>query len=145
MITTTAQDGKGKFTVQKTNRKFSKIGLDHNHEQMNSKIKGVGGAIDLTENDQVLRRWLISGPEIVQLVEEFQSVFDSKVVEVAEHHDSFTSTLTHFLKDMKLMLLAVNEPGNPFLDDSSDLYALDTKEVANQMLSVLLDKSKTLE
>lgn len=127
MITTTAQDGKGKFTVQKTNRKFSKIGLDHNHEQMNRWTT----TIDLTENDQVLRRWLISGPEIVQLVEEFQSVFDSKVVEVAEHHDSFTSTQTHFLKDMKLMLLAVNEPGNPFLDDSSDLYAL--------------DKSKTLE
>ena len=31
-----------------------------------------------------------------------------------------------------LMLLAVNELGNPFLDDSGDLYALDTKEVANQ-------------
>ena len=30
------------------------------------------------------------------------------------------------------MLLAVNELGNPFLDDSGDLYALDTKEVANQ-------------
>ena len=35
------------------------------------------------------------------------------------------------------MLLAVNELGsflisNPFLDDCGDLYALDTKEVANQ-------------
>ena len=40
----------GKFTVQKTCRKFSRIGLDHNHEQQNSTIKGVGGAIGLTEN-----------------------------------------------------------------------------------------------
>ena len=53
---------KGKFAVQKTNRKFSRIGLDHNHEQMNSKIKGVVGAISFNENDQALQRWLISGP-----------------------------------------------------------------------------------
>ena len=40
-----------KFTVQKTNKKFSKIALDQNHEQLNIDIKGVGGAIALTEND----------------------------------------------------------------------------------------------
>ena len=40
--------GKEKFAVQKTDQKFSKIGLDHNHEQMNSKIKGAVGAIGLT-------------------------------------------------------------------------------------------------
>ena len=40
--------GNEKFAVQKTDQKFSKIGLDHNHEQMNSKIKGAVGAIGLT-------------------------------------------------------------------------------------------------
>ena len=59
-------------------------------------------------------------------------MFDSEVVEVAEHHDSSTSTQTHFLKDVKLMFLAVNELGNPFINDSGDLYAIDTKKVANQ-------------
>ena len=45
----------GKFTVQKTNKKFSKIALDQNHEQLNTGIKGVGGAIALTENDAALQ------------------------------------------------------------------------------------------
>ena len=99
---------KGNFAVQKTDPKFSKTGLDHNHELMNNKVKGVSGAIDLTENDQALRRSPISVPGIAQLVEEFESVFDSEVVEVAEHHDSSTPTQTYFLKDVKLMLSAVN-------------------------------------
>ena len=47
----------GKFTVQKKKKKFSKIALDQNHEQLNTGIKGVGGAIALTENDAALRSW----------------------------------------------------------------------------------------
>ena len=47
-----------KFTVQKTNRKFSRIGLEHNHEQLNAKVKGVSGVIGLTEDESALRRWL---------------------------------------------------------------------------------------
>ena len=44
----------GQFAVQKTNRIFSKIGRDHNHEQLKGKIEGVGGTIGLTENDSSL-------------------------------------------------------------------------------------------
>ena len=62
----------GPFTAQKSNRKFSHIGLDHNHEQINAKIKGVGGAIGLTENGAFLAKWLITGPEISRMIEEFK-------------------------------------------------------------------------
>ena len=41
---------RGKFTVQKMNCKFSRIGLDHNFEQLNTKVKGVSGVIGLTED-----------------------------------------------------------------------------------------------
>ena len=89
METYTLEFVKGNFAVQKTNGKFSKIGLDHNHEQQNSKIKGVGGTIGLTENDSGLRRWLISGREIARLFEGFEL---SHVVQlqdgIQEHHDS---------------------------------------------------------
>ena len=47
----------GKFTVQKTNKKFSKIALDQNHKLLNTGIKGVVGAIALTENDAALQSW----------------------------------------------------------------------------------------
>ena len=67
---------KSKFTEQKTNRKFSRIALDHNHEQLNAKVKGVGGAIGLTENETALQRWLACGPEISRLLDEFDMSLD---------------------------------------------------------------------
>ena len=45
---------KGKFTVQNTYWKFSKIGLDHDHEQLNGNVRGVGVAIGLKEKDSSL-------------------------------------------------------------------------------------------
>ena len=63
---------KRKFTAQKTKIKFSKVALNHNQEQMNAKIKGVGGAIGLTENKSYLQRWLICGPEIERILDEFE-------------------------------------------------------------------------
>lgn len=124
---------KGSFTAQKSNRKFSHIGLDHNHEQINAKIKGVGGAIGLTENDASLAKWLITGPEISRMIEEFETMnslpeFDS----VLEHHDSNLSAQKRFITDVKGMYDALAELGNPFLHDSADLYALDTKLVPGQ-------------
>ena len=68
----------GKFTVQKPNRKFSKIALDQNNEQLNAEIKGVGGAIGLTENDAALQRWLITGPEF-EVFEVFHTVDEEGV------------------------------------------------------------------
>ena len=63
----------GKFTVQKTNQKFSKIKLDHNHEQLNGKMGvGAGGAIGLKENDSTLERWLVADPKTAYLINEFE-------------------------------------------------------------------------
>ena len=77
----------GKFTVQKTNRKFSRIGLHHNHEQLSIKVKGVSGVIGLTEDESPLRRWLIAGPEIARLLEEYEAN-EAEILAVREHHDS---------------------------------------------------------
>lgn len=56
------------FTVQKTDHLFSKIALDHAHEQNNAIVKGDGGAIGLTESPAALQRWMVSGPEMACLV-----------------------------------------------------------------------------
>ena len=47
---------KGKFSVQKSNCKFSRNTADQNHKQLNAKIKGVSGAIGQTENETALQR-----------------------------------------------------------------------------------------
>jgi hypothetical protein len=63
---------KGHFTVSKTCKKFSSFSIDQAHEQLNARIKGVGGAIGLTENDAALTRWIVAGPEIMRLLDEFE-------------------------------------------------------------------------
>ena len=78
---------RGKFTVQKTYRKFSSIGLDHNHEQLKAKVKGVSRVIGLTEDESALCRWLIAGPEIARLLEEYDAN-EAEILAVREHHDS---------------------------------------------------------
>lgn len=47
------------------------MGMDQAHRQQNELIKGVGGAIGLTENPSALHRWMVSGPEIARHVSEF--------------------------------------------------------------------------
>lgn len=62
----------GNFTVRKTNRPFSAIPIDQAHKQNNAAIKGDGGAIGLTDNPSALQRWMVAGPEVARLIEEFR-------------------------------------------------------------------------
>lgn len=64
--------GKGHFVVQKSHRAFSSIPTDQAHEQNNRIVKGDGGAIGLTENSCQLLRWMVCGPEISRLINEFK-------------------------------------------------------------------------
>ena len=130
---------KGKFSVQKSNRKFSRIAADQNHEQMNAKIKEVGGAIGLTENETALQRWLICGPEISQLLDEFE-IINEGVNHVREHHDFFDSVQSIFHKEVKSLLPALEDVGNPFDDDSNNLLDLETKIVVPEIIAQILHK-----
>ena len=63
------------FIVFKTEKVFSSIALDHAHEQVNASVKGEGGAVGLTENPAALRRWMIAGPEVARIIQEFEETF----------------------------------------------------------------------
>ncbi|KAG7160899.1 hypothetical protein Hamer_G007673 [Homarus americanus] len=58
--------------MQKTRKVFSSIPTDQAHEQNNACIKGDGGAVGLTNNPSALRRWMVSGPEVARVIEEFK-------------------------------------------------------------------------
>lgn len=58
--------------MHKSTRQFSDIVLDQVHEQVNAEVKGEGGAVGLAENPAALRRWMVSGPEISRMVQEFE-------------------------------------------------------------------------
>lgn len=79
---------KGKFTVNKTQRAFSRMAIDESHEQNNACVKGDGGAVGLTENPSALLRWMVSGPEMARIIGEFRTVLDKKeTVSQLHHHE----------------------------------------------------------
>ena len=97
----------GKFTVQKTNRKFSKIGLDHNHEQRNGKIKDFDGKIGLMENDSSLQRWLVVGPKTSRLIDEYEYSIGLYQLKnnVQEHHDSNKASQVKFFNSSRNLVI----------------------------------------
>lgn len=120
----------GKFTVQKTNRVFSAIATDYVHEQNNALVKGEGGAVGLTDNSSALRRWMVAGPEVARVIEEFhdQQYHCGGEVNI-RHHDQTSSVQDAFAKDVRFLVSVMKKLGNPF-EESTDLLAIDTKEIS---------------
>ena len=52
---------KGHWTITRSNRRFSSLPVDQAHEKANKRVKGVGGIIGLTENHDMLERWIMTG------------------------------------------------------------------------------------
>ena len=78
---------KGHFVVQKSNRRFSMMALDQNHEQQNQIIKAEGGTVGVMENPAALTRWMIAGPEVARVVTEFEENVQPSIDNVnADHH-----------------------------------------------------------
>ena len=64
----------GKFVIHKTISilKFSAMARDQYHEQNNATVKESGGAVGLTTDPSALRRWMVAGPEVAQIVTEYE-------------------------------------------------------------------------
>ena len=123
---------KGKFVVQKTTRSFSAIAIDQAHEQNNAVVKGDGGAVGLTENASALQRWMVSGPEMARIIEEFQASTD-KVGKAADtrHHEESNPVQVSFAQDVQSLTDTIEQMGNPFTETTNDLIVLDTRDIAH--------------
>ena len=78
---------------------FSSIPLDQAHEQNNKIIKSVGGAVCLTENPRAenpraLKKWMISGPEQVRLLKEFEHTCNDDSVCDSSHEEGLSKQKT---------------------------------------------------
>ena len=123
----------GNFTIQKTNRIFSSIAIDQAHEQHNAHVKGDGGAVGLTNNPNALRRWMIAGPEVAHVIDEFhaqQNHCKGKVKTL--HHDQIPSVQSAYARDVRSLVSVFEDLGNPFLKESTSLLVLDSKEIGDQ-------------
>lgn len=122
----------GHFTVKKTQRVFSSIPPDQAHEQNNACIKGDGGAVGLTDNPSALRRWMVAGPEVARVIEEFQdgNQYCRRQITDTRHHDQTPSVQASFVRDVCSLVGVIEEMGNPFEEESQDLVILDSKDIA---------------
>jgi len=120
----------GKFTVKKTVRNFSAMAIDQCHEQSNAAVKGDGGAIGLTQDEHALRRWMISGPEVARVIEEFEDVQMAHSSNL-KHHEQAPSAQASFKQEVNSLVETLTELGNPFEVCGDDLVVLHSRHVVN--------------
>lgn len=123
----------GLFTIAKTDARFSAIIIDQAHKQNNAMVKGEGGAVGLTENPSALRRWMLSGPEVAPLVNEFDTCAAPETNPKSRfHHEAKKGFQAAFHRDVKSLVQFFKDLGNPFDEEGTELTVLDTKVVADQ-------------
>ena len=117
------------WVISKSENKFSAIPIDQAHEQENKHVKGSGGVIGITQNPSALRRWLLSGPEISRLVNQFEhSYLESNEEEKQHpHHEQNLQNQKNFQVQVNKLSSVIQEMGNPFTDDFEELVNLDSR------------------
>ena len=112
--------------MHKSPRAFSSIALDHVHEQANVLVKGDGGTVSLTESPGPLLGWMVAGPELARMTQESEESISSITKEDTCHHEQVPGVQALFKKDVASLASSFEEVGNPFEEDSKDLFALDS-------------------
>ena len=71
---------------------------------------------------------------MARLVNEFEAgmVPDTGTKENSQHHEEHRSFQVTFFKAMKSLVAAVEDLENPLLEETGDLFTLDTKVIAEQ-------------
>ena len=129
----------GNWTITRSNRRFSSFPIDQAHEHANKKVKGVGGIIGLTENRDMLERWIVTGPEISRVVEDFTGANDNDDDNELPHHEEGYASQLRFLSHAKNLTEVLLNDGNPFEEHTRDvLVTLDNKmcESADAAISI---------
>ncbi|KAG7162389.1 hypothetical protein Hamer_G007916, partial [Homarus americanus] len=92
---------------------------------------GEGGATGLTGNPQTFRRWMIGGPQIATLVNEFEEGADLNAEEQLQHHEEVPSFQSKFRAHVQSMVDTITELGNPLSDENKELVSLGCNIVAD--------------
>ena len=79
---------------------------------------------------------MVCGPEVARSVRDFEASLpynlETSLSEQTKHHEQTPSAQKQFSKNVNDLVSAFQQAGNPFLEESKDLIALDSKKTANQ-------------
>ena len=71
----------------------------------------------------------MAGPEIAWVITEFEAGMLTRKNAVLKHHDPIPSVQKRFFAHSKPLVIAFQETGNPFDEDSHEVVIIDTREV----------------
>ena len=94
-------------------------------------MKDDGGAVGFTANPAALKRWMVSGPEMARVIGKFDASTEKRKKLEPRHHEEATHVQKAFERDLRSLVSTIEEMGNPFTEDSSDLLALDSRDIAD--------------
>ena len=132
------------FYCEQDRAHFFQHGHRPGHKQNYATVEGDGGAVGLTQNPAALQRWMVSGPEMAFLINEFQESIDKPEMKTDDrHHEQCESTQKAFFNQVKALSNVIDEMGNPFTDESNDLLVLDTRDIVDSsVVSVMCHLKK---
>ena len=125
---------KGGFIISKIARQFSKLAIDQAHKQNNKLVKIDGGAIGILENESALLKRAIAGPTICDILKMSDSV-KANVNELLHHHEDTKTFEVKFQKDKNAFANAIEDLGNPFLEEEQQLVHIVTKQLLDEKAS----------
>ena len=136
---------KGHFTVKKTSNAFSNLAIDQAHEQNNAVVKDDGGAVGLTECPAALQRWMVSGPEMARVINDFDISVDSALcTSDMRHHEQRPGVQKISLQYVTSLKATIDEYINSFLETSGDLLVLDSRDIVEKFVIDNLYRIETL-
>ena len=120
----------GFFTIAKTQNSFSMIGFDQKPEQQNKELKMHGGILNMSD-ECVFTNSAVAGPEMPGSSRSLRQAclrgrmpFSSIMAGVQAFNRGFFSAHTNTL------VIAFQEAGNPFDEDSHEVVIVDAREYA---------------
>ena len=112
----------GRFTVNKTGKLFSNIGLDHGQEQNIENFKHHAGPLSFTHSPDQLLLYLVSGPEVANHVTYFKNLKSPVHHDGICHHEPTRAYQNMFVKHVKTLHATYLAYGNVFSDNNDVLY-----------------------
>ena len=87
---------------------------------------------------------MVSGPEVMMVTGEFEATIEGlqKETSTATHHHEHTkSKQVTFAQHVVKLVEVIEEMGNPFLEESSDLLKLDTRDIIDPSVAASLNQA----
>ena len=113
------------------------------HEHNNKGAREDGGIIGMTGDHELLQKWLVSGPELSRLINQFEETFlPEDPEEEGFHHSEAKSYQIQFQTKVKMVVETINKFGNPFMDTFHELVTLDSR---NCLDSLVVEKIRNLK